>query len=179
MKRILTFVMIMLMVSIFGFAFEIGGSTALAGVGNLEDQKFELDQVIDIDLGPLHFDVEGGLDYKLPEQDWLGDYLFGASSTFSIFTLGGSVAGNQGVKLDALKAYLDVVVDSVGADVDFLFSADAEKDAFQGAEFSAFFNPDPIELRIGYMLTENGAADFYTTEALTKGGIYAKAKVNY
>ena len=179
MRKILALVMIMLMVSIFGFALDIGGSTALAGIGNVEDQKFELDQVVDIDLGIFHFDVDGGLDYKLPEKDWLWDYAVGASGTFSVFTLGGSIAGNQGVKLDALKAYLDIAVAPVGADIDFLFSANEAKDIFQGAEFSAFYNPGPFEFRIGYLWTENGAGEVNAPEVFTNGGIYGKAKINY
>ena len=179
MKRIFILIIVLAMVAGISFALEIGGSTVAAGIGNGEEQKIEIDQEIDIDLDALHFDVDGGVDYVLPVEDWLWDYEIGAAYTVSVFTFGGTIAGNKDLNLDVVTAYADIVVGEAGVDVDFEFSADETKDAFQGADFSAFFNPGPFEFRVGYLLTENGAPDVNAPELLEKGGIYGKIKFNY
>jgi len=178
-KRLMLCVVMLAIVAGISFALEIGGSTAVAGIGNPDEKVFQIDQEIDIDLDALHFDVNGGLDYLLPEKDWMWNYEIGAFYVFSVFTFGGTFAGDRDVKLGDLTAYADIVYEMVGIDVDFLFSADETKDAFQGAEFSAFFNPGPCEFRVGYMWTELGAGDVNAPEALEKGGLYGKAKISY
>jgi len=113
-------------------------------------------------------------------KEYAVNYLLGASYTFSIFKVGGSIEGNRDVKLGNMKAYADIApCEQAGADIDFLFSADKTKDAFQGAEFSAFYNPGAFEFRIGYMWTENGEPDVNVPEALAAGGFYAKVKCSY
>ena len=182
MRKLLTIVLGLVMVASVSFALEIGGSTAVAGIGNEDQQRIEVDQEIDVDLGALHFDVNGGVDYDLPGKEYAANYLVGASYTFSIFKVGGSIEGDREVKLGDIEVYADIRHENVGADVDFLFSADGAKaQIFQGAEFSGFFNPAPFEIRIGYMLTpeDGGAVDANTPEALDGGGFYAKVKCAY
>ena len=179
MKKLLTVLVVLVMVASVSFALEVGGSTATAIIGNGDQQRLEVDQEVDIDLGAFHFDVDGGVDYDLPVKEYAANYLVGASYTFSIFKVGGSIEGNRDVKLGAMKVYADIAVENVGADVDFLISADETKDIFQGAEFSAFYNPGPFEFRVGYLWTENGAPDINAPELLTDGGLYVKAKFSY
>ena len=177
--KLFILIIVLAMVAGISFALEIGGSTEAAGIGNGEEQKIEIDQEIDIDLDALHINLDGGVDYKLPEEDWLWDYEIGAAYTVSVFTFGGTIAGEKDLELDEVTVYTDIVVGNVGADVDFEFSADATKDFFQGVDISAFFNPGPFEFRVGYLLTENGAPDVNAPELLEKGGIYGKVKFSY
>jgi len=176
-KRLMLCVVMLAIVAGISFALEIGGSTAVASIGNAEEQRIEIDQEVDIDLGAFHFDVDGGVDYLLPTKERLWNYEIGTSYVFSVFTFGGTFAGDQDVKLGTITAYADIVHGDVGADVDFKFSAD--ETVFQGAEFSAFWNPGPLELRLGYLWTELGAGDVNAPEVLEKGGLYGKAKISY
>ena len=179
MKKVFVLIIVLAMVAGILFALEIGGSTEASGIGNGEEQIIFVDQEIDIDLDALHFDVDGGIDYVLPVENWLWDYEIGAAYTVSVFTFGGTIAGNKDLNLDVVTAYADIVAGEVGVDVDFEFSADVTKDAFQGADFSAFFNPGPFEIRVGYLLTENALPDVNAPELLEKGGIYGKIKFSY
>ena len=179
MKKIFLLIIVLAMVAGISFALEIGGSTEASGIGNGEEQIIFVDQEIDIDLDALHIDLDGGVDYVLPVEDWLWDYEIGAAYTVSVFTFGGTIAGNKDLNLDVVTAYADIMAGEVGVDVDFEFSADETKDTFQGADISAFFNPGPFEFRIGYLLTENGAPDINAPELLTQGGIYGKVKFSY
>ena len=176
MKRLTILLLVLAVVAGTSFGIDFGGSTAVAGVANAEAQRVEVDQDIDIDVGPLHIDLAGGVDY---DGDILADYAVGASVGFSVFTIGGSVAGNQDIPMTDVKAFLDIATGDIGADVDLLLSADAEKEVFQGAEFSAFWNPGPLELRVGYLLTTLGAGDVNAPEVFDDGGVYAKVKISY
>jgi len=176
MKRLTILILVLLMVCSISFAIDFGGSTAVAGVANAEAQRVEVDQDIDIDIGPLHIDLAGGLDY---DGAIAADYSVGASVGFSVFTVGGSIAGDKAIPVGDTIAYLDIAAGAVGADIDILLSGDAEKDAFQGAEFSAFYNPGPFELRVGYLLTTLGAGDVNAPEVFDAGGVYATAKISY
>ncbi len=178
MKK-LTMIGIMLLVSMSLTAIGFSGSTTAAGAANLEEQRIEIDQAVTIDLEPIQITASAGFDVPLPSKEWTYDYELAGNLTVSVFKFGASIAGNKAVLLGDIKGFVDIAYDIVGADIDVILSADATKDIFQGAEFSAFINPGPFEFRVGYMLTENGAVDFNTPEALTAGGIYAKAKINY
>ena len=178
MKRLLMVLVVLVAVAGISFGVELGGSTAAAVAGNDTEQVLEIDQEVDIDLDALHFDVNGGYDYKFHDKSYVWDYEVGAAYTLGIFVFGGSVEGNKDMKLDVIKAYADVAYESVGADVDFKFSADETKDIFQGAEFSAFYNPGPLEIRFGYMM-KSGAVDANTPETLDDGGLFGKIKVTY
>ena len=179
MKKIFVLIIVLAMVAGISFALEIGGSTEASGIGNGEEQIIFVDQEIDVDIGALHFDLDGSIEYPLPAKDLLWDYEIGAAYTVSVFTFGGTIAGEKELELDVVTAYVDIAVDNVGVDVDFEFSADATKDVFQGVDISAFFNPGPFELRVGYLLTENGAPDVNAPGLLDKGGIYGKVKFTY
>lgn len=182
MKRLLIVLVVLAAVAGISFAVELGGSTAAATAGNDAEQVLEVDQAITVDIDALHFDLSAGYDYKFHTKDYLWDYEVAAKYTLGIFAFGGSIAGNRDVYLGNIKAYADIAYESVGADVDFLFSADqAKAQIFQGAEFSGFFNPGPLEIRIGYMLTpgDGSAVDANTPEALAGGGLFAKVKVTY
>ena len=180
MKRLLMVLVVLAIVAGMSFAVEVGGSTAVAGIGNPDEKVFQVDQEIDIDLDALHFDVNGGLDYLVPEKDWMWDYEIGASYTILIFTFGSTVAGDKDVKLGDITLYADITpCEQAGVDIDFLFSADETKDAFRGADFSMFYNPGPCEFRVGYLWTENALPDINAPELLANGGFYVKAKISY
>ncbi|MFH1737995.1 MAG: hypothetical protein ABIH23_03225 [bacterium] len=181
MHKMLIVLMVLAMVAGMSFALEVGGSTAVAGVGNADEQRLEVDQEIDIDIGVLHLDVNGGFDYTFHDKAKFWNYDIGGKYTLGILTVGASFTGNQDLKFNEIKAFGDIVAGPVGADVDALFSADPEKDFFRGAEFSGFWKPGPVELRIGYMMVPDGGKnlDKNTPEALTGGGLYAKAKLSY
>jgi len=94
-------------------------------------------------------------------------------------TVGGAFGGEKDIPLGNISAFVDIRVENVGADVDFLFSAAEDVDRFQGAEFSLFFNTDWLDARVGYMWTENGEPDMNIPEALDGGGLYATATIKY
>ncbi len=177
MKRLTMLLLVLAIVAGTSFAIDFGGSTAVAATANPDAQKVELDQDIDIDIGALHIDLAGGVDYA--GEDILADYSLGASIGFSVFKVGGSIAGNQGISMTDVKAFLDIATGPVGADIDVLLSADPANDVFRGAEFSAFWNPGPLELRVGYLFTSVGAGGVNAPEVFDDGGIYAKAKITY
>ncbi len=179
MKKVFVLIIVLAMVAGISFALEIGGSTEASGIGNSEEQIIFIDQEIDVDIDALHFDLDGSIEYPLPAKELLWDYEIGAAYTISVFTFGGTIAGDKDLELDVVTAYGDIVVGNVGADVDFEFSADKTKDPFQGVDISAFFNPGPFELRVGYLLTENGAPDVNAPDLLEKGGVYGKIKFTY
>jgi len=179
MKRLMLCLLVLAIVACMSFALEVGGSTTTGVAGNKDEQRIEVAQEVDIDLGILHIDVDGEVDYDLPVKEVFWEYEIGASVPVSIFTFGGKLGGDKDVKLGNLKAYVDIVYETVGADIDFKFSADEAKDAFQGAEFSVFFDIGPLACRVGYMWTEHGEPDENTPAALTDGGFFAKAKISY
>ncbi len=179
MKKVFVLIIVLAMVASISFALEIGGSTEASGIGNGEEQIIFVDQEINVDIGILHFDLDGSIEYPLPAKELLWDYEIGAAYTISVFTFGGTIAGEKELELDAVTVYADIVAGEVGVDVDFEFSADATKDVFQGVDLSAFFNPGPFEFRVGYLLTKNGAPDVNAPELLEKGGIYGKVKFSY
>jgi len=176
-KRALMVLLMLAIVVSMSFAGPVSGSTAAAVIGNTDEKRIEVDQEFDIDLGAFHIDVNGGVDYDLPVKEYAWDYLLGGSYAFSVFKVGASMEGDQDVKVDVIKAYVDVVYESVGADVDLLLSGD--EDIFQGVEFSAFVKPGPFEIRVGYLLTEVGDGGANAPEELTDGGLYAKIKCTY
>lgn len=177
--KALTIVLALAFLASAAFGVDIGGSTAVAGIGNGDQQRLEADQDIDLDIGALHFDLAGGVDHNLVGRDIFWDYDLAANYTLGIFKFGGGVTGNQGVKLDAVKAFVDLAYEKIGADFDILFSADAAKDVFQGLDVSAFYANDWLHVRVGWLFTENGAPDINAPELLTDGGVYAKVKVSY
>ena len=185
MKRLLAILVVLAIVAGISWAVDFGGSTVVGAAANADLQKIEVDQEIDIDIGPLHIDLAGGVDYdsmilgNIIVGHVSADYEIGAKVGFSIFSVGGSIAGNDGVSMTDVKAFLDIAAGPVGADVDVLLSADSENDVFRGAEFSAFWNPGPVELRIGYLLTSAGVGEINTTEVFDDGGFYATAKISY
>lgn len=182
MKRLLMVLVVLVIVTSMSFALDVGGSTTTAIIGDKDVQRFEVWQEIDIDLGIFHFDVDGEVAYDLPVKETFWEYETGASVTFcpnDQFTIGGTIGGDKDVKLGDITAYADIVLGTVGADVDFLFSADETKDAFQGADFSMYFAIGKLACRVGYLWTENGEPDINAPELLTNGGLYAKATINY
>ena len=179
MKRLTIILLVLLFVASAISALGFAGSTTAAVIGNSDQQRIEVDQECDIDLGALHFDVDGGVDYDLPVKEYAANYLVGTSYTFGIFKVGGSIEGDRAVKIGPITAYADIVFENVGADVDFLFSADDTKDAFQGADFSMYFDIGELACRIGYLWTQNGAPDINAPELLADGGLYGKLKITY
>ena len=177
MKRLTILILVLAIVAGISWAVDFGGSTAVGAVANADEQRVEVDQEIDIDIGPLHVDINGGLDYA--GEDILADFKLGAEVSFSVFKIGALITGKQSVPLNEIKAFIDIATGPVGADVDVLLSADAEKDVFQGAEFSAFWNPGPLELRAGYFLTSSGVGEINVPEVFDDGGIYGKIKISY
>ena len=179
-KRALIVLVVLAVVASMSFAGPVSGSTTAAAIGNADEQRVEVDQEFDIDLGAFHVDVNGGFDYDLPEKEYAMNYLLGGSYAFSVFKVGASMEGNRDVKVDVVKVYVDAAHENVGADVDLLLSGDkADENVFQGVEFSAFVNPGPFEIRVGYLLTEVGDGGVNAPEELTNGGFYAKVKCTY
>jgi len=185
MKRLLTILMVLAIVAGISWAVDFGGSTAVSVAANADEQKVEVDQEIDVDIGPLHLDLNGGLDYDsmIIESINVGhvsaDYEIGAKVTASIFSIDGSITGDETVLLKDIKAGIGIATGDVGGDVDVKLSADPENEIFQGAEISAFWNPGPLEIRIGYLYTSLGAGDVNTSEVFDDGGIYGKIKISY
>jgi len=179
MRKLLTMLVVLVMVASISFAVEVGGSTTGSIAGNREEQKIIVEQDVDIDVGILHFDVDGEVAYKPDVKETSWEYEIGASVPISVFTFGSTIGGDKDVKLGDITLYADMVYETVGADVDFLFSADETKDGFQGAEFSVFFDIGSLSGRVGYMLTENGEPDVNTPAALTEGGFYATGTITY
>jgi len=170
---------VLVAVASISFAVELGGSTTGSIAGNKDEQKIIVEQEVDIDVGILHFDIDGEVAYipDVKETSW--EYEIGASVPISVFTFGSTIGGDNEVKLGDVAAYVDMVYENIGADIDFLFSADEGKDAFQGAEFSVFFDIGSLACRVGYMWTENGEPDVNTPEALIEGGFYATGTITY
>ncbi len=183
--KLLTILMVLAVVAGMSFAVDFGGSTEVGVTANADEQKIAVIQEIDIDLGPLHVDLDGELDYDSMIVESInvghasGEYEIGAELAVSVFAFGGTIAGDDVLALGDITAFVGIAVGDVGADVSTLLSADAENDAFQGAEFSAFWNPGPLELRVGYLLTSEGAGDENAPEAFDNGGAYATAKISY
>lgn len=182
MKRLLMVLVVLAIVAGMSFAVDVSGSTEMSGIGDGDQQRLEVAQEIDIDLGVFHFDVDGEIDYDLPVKETFWEWEVGTSVMFcpnEMLTIGATAGGDKDVKLGDITAYTNIVFGTVGADVDFLFSADETKDAFQGADFSVYFDIGKLACRIGYLWTENGEPDVNAPELLTNGGFYVKAKISY
>ena len=179
MKRLMLCAVVLAIVASMSFALEVGGSTSTDIIGNEDETQMFVDQEVNIGIGILGIDASFGLDYFLPAKEHSWDYELGADVTFGIFTVGGTFGGDKDAHLGDITTFADIRVENVGMDIDFLFSADETKDRFQGADFSAFFNTDWLEARIGYLWTEHGEPDINAPELLTGGGLYARAKIIY
>ena len=177
-KRALIMLLVLVIVAGTSFALEVGGSTTTGISGNKDEQIIIVEQEIDFDLGAFHVDVDGEVEYDLPVKEHTWEYEIGASYAFSIFKVGGAFGGNKDLKLEEYSLFADIVYETVGADIDFLFSADETKDVFQGAEFSVFFDVGSMACRVGYMM-KSGEVDANTPAALDEGGFYAEGTITY
>ena len=182
MKRLLIVLVVLAIVAGMSFAVDVSGSTTTSVIGNDEEQQLEVGQEFDIDFSFLHFDADGEVVYKPAVKETFWEYEMGASVIFcpnDQLTVGGTFGGDKDVKLGDITAYTHIVFETVGADVDFLFSADEAKKKFQGAEFSVYFDVGSFACRVGYMWTENGEPDMNTPEALPGGGFFGTATIRY
>lgn len=185
MKRLMVTVLLLALLAFGAWAeeealFKFAGSTTAAGIVNADQQRMEIDQVIDIDIAALHLDLDGGFDYNFdPAQKFWNYDVGGSYALLKNLKLGGSVVGNQDLNLKCIDAFADFTLGKVGADFDILFSADKTKDVFQGLDVSAFYANDWVHIRVGWLFTENGAPDINAPELFTDGGVYAKVKVSY
>ena len=181
MKKILTILMILILGIGMVYAVDISGSTAAnIMTGKDEYKEVWIEQDFDVDVNALHFDIIGNVNYDLglEEEGW--DYELGASYELEYFVFGGSLTGEKDIELNEIKGYVDFAIGDLGFNTTILLSADDLKDKFQGAEFYAFYKPEPIEITIGYLFTDDGAevAGEAPNEPLD-GGFYAKAKISY
>ena len=178
MRKVLLTILVLAMVASISFAVEIGGSTTGSIAGNKDEQKIIAEQEIDIDVGILHFDVDGEVAHVPGVKETTWEYEIGASVPVSVFTFGSTIGGDNEVKLGDATVYVDMVYENIGADIDFLFSADETKDNFQGAEFSVFFDIGSLSGRVGYMM-KSGEVDANTPATLDEGGFYATGTITY
>ena len=180
MKRLMLCVVVLAIVAGMSFAIEIGGSTAVSGVGNDAEQLLRIEQVINVSVADFSVSLDClTYDWLFADKESAWDYEVNASYGLEAFTFGAIFVGEKDTALDTIQPYIDFAIGPVGADVDVLLSMVKEKDVFQGAEFSAFWNPGPLELRIGYMLTNEATVDANTPEALDGGGFYGTATISY
>ena len=183
MKRYFIFALFvaLLLFPMLLFPVDFGGSTEAIGIINgLEEGKIEINQVIDVDAGPAHFDLDGGIDYSpFADDPWAYDVLIGADVTVSYFTVGASVKSIKDIIADEVKGFIVFAVGDIGADLDIFITADPDEQVFQGADFSAFYNPGPLEFRIGYFLSETGIGESNAPDVTTNGGVYSKVKITY
>lgn len=182
MKRLMLCVLVLAIVASISFAMDVSGSTTGTVAGNEDEQKIIAAQEWGFGIGILDIDVGGEITHTLPAKETFWEWEIGSSVTFcpnDAFTVGGTFGGEKNVPIGDITAYADIRVENVGVDVDFLFSADEAKDAFQGAEFSAFLDVGWLEARVGYMWTEHGEPDMNTPEALDGGGLFATATIKY
>ena len=179
MKK-LFLVAVMLMVCFSLTAFEISGSTSASAIENSQNEGTVIaEQEIGIDIGALHFDLSGEVDYTLADKSKFWEYEVGASYAYSLFTFGSTLCGEKDLELSEATGYIDFAYENVGFDVDVLLSLDETQDVFQGAEFSFFYNPGPVELRAGYVLTDVGADVANAPDAPLNGGLYLTAAISY
>ena len=181
MKRLLLVLVVLAAVAGISFAqVEFSGSTAVSGIGNDVEQILRVEQVINVSVADFSVSLDAlTYDWLFADKESAWDYEVNGSYALGAFTFGAIVVGEKDIALNTIQPYVDIVLGPVGIDADMLFSVDKDKDAFQGAEFSGFWNPGPLELRIGYMITEGDAVDANTPEALADGGIFATAKISY
>ena len=183
MKRYLLFSLfvLLLLLPVMVFPIDFGGSTEAIGIINdQEEAKLELTQDIDIDVGPLHADINVGVDVSpYAEAPLAYDWLIGADVTVSYFKIGASVKSIKDIIADEVKGFIDFAVGKIGADLDIFITADPDEQIFQGADFSAFYNPGPLEFRIGYFLSETGIGESNAPDVTTNGGVYSKVKITY
>jgi len=182
MKRLMLCVLVLAIVASMSFAWDVGGSTATAIVANKDEQMLIAGQEWDFGIGILDIDVSGEIIHALPAKETFWEWEIGPSVTFcpnDELTVGGAFGGEKDIPLGNISAFVDIRVENVGADIDFLFSAVEGADRFQGAEFSVFFTTDWLEARVGYMRTEHGEPDMNIPEALHGGGFYGTATTKY
>ena len=179
MKNVFLF-LAMLLIAIGTYGVDLSGSSAASGMTGEDYQKVFIDQTVSIGIDALTIDLAGGydIDLELDERAW--DYEIGASYALEYFVFSSSLSGEKDLELNENKSAVDFVYENVGANVTVFLSFDETLDQFQGAEFSAFYKPGPVELTIGYLLTDEGVevAGIAPSEPLN-GGVYFKAAVSY
>jgi len=183
MKRLLLVLVVLVVVAGISFAqVEFSGSTAVSAAGNDAEQSLIIEQVVNVSVGNFAVALDS-FEYAYAFADKEGTWCWEIDANYALdpFTFGSIAGGDTDLYLDSIQPYVDFAMGPVGADVDFLLSADKDKDVFQGAEFSAFWNPGPLEIRVGYMLTPDGgsAVDENTPDALAGGGVFGKVKLSY
>lgn len=182
MKRLMLCLLVLAIVAGTSFAMEVSGSTTGSIIGNDDEQLLILGQEWGFGIGILNIDLSGESTRALPTKEIFWEWEISPSVTFcpnDELTIGGAFGGEKDISLGDISAFVDIRIENVGVDIDFLFSAAEGVDRFQGAEFSAFFTTDWLEARIGYMLTENGEPDMNIPEVLDGGGFYGTATIKY
>jgi len=182
MKKLLMVLVVLAIVAGMSFAVDVSGSTTTSISANKDEQMLIAGQELGFGIGILDIDVSGEITHALPAKETFWEWEIGSSVTFcpnDQFTVGGAIGGEKDIPVGDISAFVDVRIENVGADVDFLFSAAEDADRFQGAEFSVYFDVGSLACRVGYMWTENGEPDTNTPEALTGGGFYGTATISY
>lgn len=184
MKRLIMCLVMLVIAAGISFSLDIYGSSAITGYGNADSKTFEGDQEINIDLNALHFDVDGGLDYALPGKEWSWDYTIGAIYSASIFQFGGTISGDNEVKLGDITTTADAIFGGFGLNGYLELSADKAKNVFRGVDVSATWACDFLELRFGMTYLDDLAFEddvgYVNAPAAMEGvGMYGIAKVIY
>ena len=182
MKRLLMVLVVLAIVAGMSFAVDVSGSTTASVITNKDEHMVIAGQEWGVGIGILDIDVSGEITHTLLAKETFWEWEIGSSVTFcpnDQFTVGGAIGGEKDIPLGDISAFVDIRIENVGADVDFLFSAAEGADRFQGAEFSVYFDVGSLACRVGYMWTDNGEPDTNTPEALTGGGFYGTATISY
>jgi hypothetical protein len=178
------------------------GETDLTGDGIYNDVGFILTVP---ELGPVDFEAfylaEDNKDYKgnvgadvklvgmVPMLDFAGGvmynlvsenvfYGFGAMLTYDMLSLGASFNGWDEDAINQIGIDAKVDLGGYGLEAGLGLSGAEAADTFQGAEISAWVNPNASTWRAGYIITENGYA-YASAVTPLEGGFFITADIDF
>ena len=185
MHKLLMVLLVLLIVSGTSFALDVGGYSAITGYGNAEGSQLEVDQEVDLDINALHFDLDGGFDYTMDKKLWAWDYTLGALYTLSVFTFGGTVAGDNELKLGTVTATTDVDLGKLDINAYLELSNDPAVNVFRGTDISgAITFGEGVTMRVGFTFIDEIAfiddVGYVNAPAVMEGfGVYGKVEASY
>ena len=204
MKRFLVLFVLLSFLAAAAFAeesesiFSIGGVTDEYIIGGVDGGKMTAGQDVNLDIGPVYFDVTADWTAPLPKGDntLALAYTLGYSQAFGAFTPKLELTGDQSFTLvkgavptgdwfSDLMPSLNITLGKVGMDIYSDLSFEKGYQFFQTLDASAFYNfSDNGSLRAGYLLmSDQAAADDVGhpngPAALAGSSFYAKASISY